>query len=237
MDDSFTIGLLITGASIEELRDVAPDGHAGMYHRWLGGRDLAFREWDVFDGAFPDAASDADAYIVTGSPAGVYEDWAWIPPLEDFVRAAAETRPVLGICFGHQLLAQAFGGTVVRAEQGWGLGLQRYAIHAPQNWLSETDELRLLAMHQDQVVVPPPGARVFAGNDFCAIAGYTIGERVIGIQGHPEFTPAFARGLYDMREHKLSGEAVIRAKASIDEGPEAHSMADDLTAWMRKGSR
>lgn len=233
MDDSFTVGLLITGASIEELRDVAPDGHAGMYHRWLGGRDLAFREWDVFDGAFPSAATDADAYIVTGSPAGVYEDWAWIPPLENFVRMAAETRPVLGVCFGHQLLAQAFGGRVAKSDRGWGLGLQRYAIDPPQDWLAPETELRLIAMHQDQVLAPPPGAQVFARNEFCPVAGFRLGARVLGLQGHPEFTPVFARRLYEERAHRLTPALLAQAHASLDHGPDAHALADDVIGWMR----
>lgn len=233
MAQSFTIGLLITGADVAELHDVAPDGHAGLYHRWLGQGELSFRAWDVFDGVLPQDAAAADAYIVTGSPAGVYENWGWIPRLETFVRAAAETRPVLGVCFGHQLLAQAFGGKVAKSDRGWGLGLQRYQIAPPQDWLSAEDELRLIAMHQDQVLAPPPGAQVFARNAFCPVAGFRLGARVMGLQGHPEFTPAFARRLYEERAHRLTPDGLAQAQASLQEEPGAHAIAADVVGWMR----
>jgi GMP synthase-like glutamine amidotransferase len=99
------------------------------------------------------------AILITGSPAGVYDKLDWIAPLEDFVRSAyASQIPMVGVCFGHQLMAQALGGIVQKSDKGWGIGRHVYDI-APGNGVIEGERIAIAASHQDQVIAPPPGAR------------------------------------------------------------------------------
>lgn len=224
------LGLLLAGETPEALAPAAPPGgHAGFYHRWLdGAADVTVVR--ALNGEVPDDPDAQDGWIVSGSVSAVYEDHAWIPPLQSFLRRAAETRPVLGICFGHQLLAQTFGGRVEKAAVGWGAGVHRYAATATPGWLGARPTLTMIAMHQDQVVAPPANAVVHAGSDFCPIASFSIGRRILGVQGHPEFDMAYLRALLDYRDDRLSRDAAASAQASLADRPDA--LRDDLTAWF-----
>jgi len=152
-----------------------------MFARLLAGRGWAFPAWSVHAMEFPAGVDAADAWLLTGSRFGAYEDHAFIPPLEDFIRAArAARRPMLGICFGHQIMAQATGGRVEKAAQGWGVGRHVYQLdgHGP---------LALTAWHQDQVVRAPEDAAVIARSEFCPVAGLRYGDWGLSLQAHPEF--------------------------------------------------
>lgn len=176
---------------------------------------MAFQTWRAVHGELPDSPREADLWLVTGSRHGVYDDLPWIAPLKAFLRAAyAAERPILGVCFGHQILAEALGGKVVKSERGWGIGAQDYALTRKPGWLEgAADHLRFNAVHQDQVVEKPAEAEVLAGSAFCpnAILAYGGAEapRAISIQAHPEFDDSFERALIDTREG-LS-EAQLRA--------------------------
>lgn len=180
----------------------------------------------VMDGVLPESADAHDAYIVTGSADSAYERTDWMRDLETFLRRAAKRKPVLGVCFGHQIVAQAFGGRVEKAEHGWRLGLQRYDIAGAPPWFPlAASSLDLLASHQDQVTVPPPGASVIGGNADCPIGMLTLGETVLTVQTHPEFTPELAGALYDSRVDRLPAARYNAAKASLDRTP------DNATFW------
>ncbi len=140
-----------------------------------------------------------DAYAITGSSAGAYDSLPWIAPLEAFLRAAKGRAKLVGICFGHQILAQALGGRVAKAPQGWGLGLHRYAIDGDAPWLDGPASVSGTASHQDQVIVPPPGSRTLAASSFTPHAMLTYGDDALSFQFHPEFAPAFSRALFTQR--------------------------------------
>jgi GMP synthase-like glutamine amidotransferase len=121
-----------------------------------------------------------EAVMITGSPAGVYDDEAWIGPLADFIRAgAAAGVPQVGICFGHQILAEALGGKVIKSDKGWGVGRHTYDVVACPGFVSETcpPTVSAAVSHQDQVVALPPGAEVIAASDFTPLPGSTIRTR------------------------------------------------------------
>jgi GMP synthase-like glutamine amidotransferase len=166
-----------------------------MFERMIREADAAasFATVRLADGeALPDPAG-LDAILITGSPAGVYDDLDWIAPLERFVRAAYEARvPTAGICFGHQLIAQALGGTVRKSEKGWGIGRHVYDV-VPGNGVIDADRIAIACSHQDQVIEPPAGARTILHSTFTPHAGllYANGA-VLSVQPHPEFTAAFA---------------------------------------------
>ncbi|MCC6007069.1 MAG: gamma-glutamyl-gamma-aminobutyrate hydrolase family protein [Rhodobacteraceae bacterium] len=112
------IGILQTGHAPEPVRAHAGD-YEDMFARLLAPEGLETRCWNVVDGVFPDSPCAADGWLITGSRHGVYEDHPWIPPLEDFLRAALDAgRPVVGICFGHQIMAQAVGGRTFKLKYG-----------------------------------------------------------------------------------------------------------------------
>lgn len=207
-----------------------------MFMALLGGIDpeLEFATYDVRFGEYPDAIGDCDAYLITGSRDSVYDDLPWIPPLLDFIRALDTARiKLVGICFGHQAVAQALGGRTEKAAAGWGVGLHRHRFVTRPAWLNahdyeEQDEVEgvpILVSHQDQVVVVAEGTRVLAGSDFCPNAVCQIGDHILTLQGHPEFLSGYSREIMDYRR-EIIGEVVYTAGiASLKEQPATARMA------------
>ncbi|MDG1520569.1 MAG: type 1 glutamine amidotransferase [Yoonia sp.] len=181
------IGILQTGHAPDEIQAKLGDFDA-MFGRLLADAGLKFQTFNVVDMDFPDNVNTCDGWLVTGSRHGAYEDHAFIPPLEDFIRNARTADvPMVGICFGHQIIAQALGGEVVKFDGGWAVGRQSY------KW-GDT-EIALNAWHQDQVVALPDGARAVACNDFCENAAVVYGNQAFTVQPHPEFGDEVIDGL------------------------------------------
>ncbi|MFU8814714.1 MAG: glutamine amidotransferase-related protein, partial [Pseudomonadales bacterium] len=174
----------------------------------------------------PDAC---DGYVITGSRHSVYDPLPWIPPLVDFVRGAlAHRRRVVGICFGHQLIAHFFGGETRAADVGWCVGVQEVEVTQAEPWMTPAaPQLALLSSHKDQVVRLPPGARLFARGERCPLAGFVLDD-VLTFQGHPEFTNAYAGDLLDMREALLGSDCYQRGKASLATSTDSRKVA----RWM-----
>ena len=171
---------------------------------------LAYQVIDAQASAYP-APNHCDCYVITGSRHSVYDDLPWIAGLAAFVQSALDAgRPVVGICFGHQLMAHFFGGRAAKAS-GWAVGVHASELLVNEPWLlPPVDEFGLLSSHQDQVTDLPPGARLIATNEFCPLAGFACGDQVLTFQGHPEFHKAYSRDLMNMRRD-LIGEDVWRA--------------------------
>lgn len=193
------LGILETGAPPDGVRQRFGD-YPSMFRKLLGEDAHDYATFDVAAGALPDATDACQAWLVTGSSAGVYEPLPWIDPLMDFLRAAKGEVPLVGVCFGHQLMAQAFGGKVIASPKGWGVGLHRYRVGEARAWMDAAEPIAVPASHQDQVVELPPGATVLAGNDFCPLGMLDYGAaRAISLQLHPEFEPAYAKALIENR--------------------------------------
>jgi GMP synthase-like glutamine amidotransferase len=172
----------------------------------------------AFGEAFPDPV-ECDAVLITGSPAGVYDPLPWISPLMDFIRGAAAARtPMIGVCFGHQAIAEALGGKVVKSHKGWGLGRHVYSVKVCPVWASGCGtELRAAVSHQDQVVQKPPGADVIASSDFTEFAVLHYPQvPALSFQCHPEFDDAFAGALYTSRGESLGPQHAADAVASLN---------------------
>ncbi len=203
------IGILQTGHVAEPIKDAVGD-YAAMFKRLLGPETFDYETWNVVDMVFPPDVNAADGWLITGSRHGAYEDHPFIQPLEEFIRAAyAADVPVVGICFGHQIVAQAMGGTVVKFPGGWSVGRRSY------DWGGET--LHLNAWHQDQVVDLPDGAEVLASNEFCANAALLYGNRIFTVQPHPEFGETAVEGLIEHRSDAVEPDRVAAAKDSLRE--------------------
>ena len=201
--------------------------YPAMFRRLLG-EEFQIDRFDVAAGELPADPSAYDAYLITGSPAGVYDDLPWIAPLEEFLRAAKERKQV-GVCFGHQVMAQAFGGRVEKSDKGWGIGLQRYAIDRAQPWMDGAATIAVPASHQDQVVEQPPNTEIVASSPFAPFAALAWTDRpAMSVQFHPEFEPAYAKALIAARRDKLPDpDAAI---ASLDQPNDNARVA----GWVRR---
>ena len=201
--------------------------YPAMMTRMLGG-EFEIDTFDVAAGEFPADPSDYEAYLVTGSPAGVYDPLPWIEPLKQFLRDAGD-RKLVGICFGHQLMAEAFGGHVEKSDKGWGIGLQHYEIDRVEPWMDEMASIDVPASHQDQVVAQPPHTEVIASSPFTPFAALAWTDRpAISVQVHPEFDPDYAKALIEARREKMPD--ADRAIASLDRPNDNARIAD----WIRR---
>ena len=184
-----------------------------MFKRLLTTADPAVRVsiFDAQHGELP-APDACDGFLITGSRDSVYDDLPWIPPLVALLGKLRERRVKLaGICFGHQLIAHFFGGRVGPADKGWAVGVHRVELVKDHDWLDgDVSGLSLLSSHKDQVLDLPPDAELYATNSFCPLAGFTVGDHTVTIQGHPEFRKEYARELMAFRRDLL-GEPVYQA--------------------------
>ena len=205
------IGILQTGHAPDALRPTHGD-YPDLFARLLAGRDLTFRTWAVVDGEFPAGPRDAEGWLITGSRHGAYEDHPWIPPLERLIREVVAARvPLVGICFGHQIVAQALGGRVRKHPGGWSVGRTEY------DWAGEA--VALNAWHQDQVVEVPKGAQVVATNAFCENAALLYGDTVFTVQAHPEFSSAWTADMIEGRGRGVVPDPLLDAALARGEAP------------------
>ena len=193
------IGILAAGDTPRSLAETY--GHyPEMFEGLFAGRGYGWQVFDVPNGDYPARPEDCDAYLVTGAAAGVYDPDPWIAELLQFLRAARGRSKLVGVCFGHQAMAQAFGGEVIKSPKGWRIGLHTYGVRAQRDWMNPPPAFSLSASHQDQVVVVPPDAVVLAGSDFCPNGMLAYGDDAISLQLHPEFAPDYSTALIEARQ-------------------------------------
>ena len=198
-----------------------------MFARMLG-PEFEIERFDGAAGLLPDDPEDHAAYLITGSPAGVYESLPWIAPLCDFIRAARHARMV-GICFGHQVMAESLGGHVEKSDKGWGAGLHLYSVVQREAWMDGSESIAVPASHHDQVVVQPPNTGIVAQSSFTPFAGLAWTDRPsISFQFHPEFSPGFAKALIQKRYDIVPDPE--EAIASLD----APNDNDRVAGWIRR---
>ena len=213
-----------------------------MFERMFDQTGMAF-SYEVVDVQMAQVLPDPgglEGIVITGSPAGVYEDHAWLPPLGDFIRAAYAARtPMVGICFGHQVMAHALGGDVRKSEKGWGLGRHQYNVRQRPAFMADApDTLTVACSHQDQVLVPPAEAEVILGSDFAPNAGllYRSG-RALSFQPHPEFEDDYARALVELRRGKADDAVVDAALASFAAPSDSGRLSDYIARFMTGATR
>lgn len=184
--------------------------------------NLEFVIYDAELGQLPTDIDQVDAYLISGSRHGVNDGFAWIDQLEEFVLGLYQAqKKVIGICFGHQIIAKALGGKVIKSPKGWGVGVSQNQIVAPKEWMHPSkDQLNILVSHQDQVVELPKEAEVLASSDFCPYYLLRIGHSFLSIQGHPEFTKPYAQDLMISREDAIGDlefEQAMKSMALTDD--------------------
>ena len=194
-----------------------------------GDEEVVVTDYDVVDGRLPGAADEQDGWLISGARSSALDDDPWIADLFDVVRDLDAARaPVIGVCFGHQAVAQALGGEV-RYTGGWNIGVRHAEVVAPSSVTTPVDGgFGITYCHQDQVVDLPAKARLTSSTAHCPVASFSIGDHIIGIQGHPEFDTDFARDLYTSRLLRIGEEVVADALSTLDDGTDRFAVAD----WM-----
>lgn len=192
--------------------------------------DLEFAVYDVERGQYPTEIDEVDAYLITGSKSSVYDNKPWIPPLLEFVRELNRRgKKIVGICFGHQLIAEALGGKTEKSHKGWGVGLHTHSFRTVPAWHDGDDpDFDILVSHQDQVVQNAEGAQVLAGSEFCENAVCQIGDNILTFQGHPEFVSDYSREVMQFRREQIGEQTYETGMASLAKVPEQ----DRIARWI-----
>ncbi|WP_417601117.1 type 1 glutamine amidotransferase [Pararhodobacter oceanensis] len=219
------IGILQTGYAPDILLETGD--YPQLFERLLAGQGFEFETFKVVDMEFPAAVTACDGWLITGSKHGVYEDHAFIPPLEDFIRDAFKAEvPVAGVCFGHQIMAQALGGQVEKFSEGWAIGATDYHFG--------DQTVRLNAWHQDQVIRPPEGAQTVGHSEFCRHAALSYGAKGYSVQPHPEFDADFISGLITHRGRGVvPDELLARASSRLDLPVDNAQIANQIAAFFK----
>ncbi|MDG1176779.1 MAG: gamma-glutamyl-gamma-aminobutyrate hydrolase family protein [SAR324 cluster bacterium] len=232
------IGILQCDATNENFRDEHGD-YPEMFISLFQSIDpeLQFAVFDVRLEQYPQTPQECDAYLITGSRFSVYDDEAWIRKLEKFVvELHSEKHPLLGICFGHQMIARALGGKTEKATQGWGVGVQSYRRTKIKSWLKpDLENFSLLAVHQDQVTQLPLGAELIAESEFCPNAAFRIDDHILTFQAHPEFEKAYSKVLLVLREQNLGPEIFAAGVKSLDQSIQPQVITNWMINFLRKG--
>lgn len=218
--DVMRLGILQTDAVRDDFQSEFGD-YPGMFHGILSQgaetEPLEFTNYDVRCEEYPERLADCDGYLITGSRDSVYDDAQWIRTLGEFVLELDTTRtPLIGICFGHQLIAHVLDGETAPADVGWTVGVHTSEVLAQQAWMTPCRaSFRLISSHKDQVVTLPSRAVLFAASEICPNGGYTIDGHILTFQGHPEFEPEYAARLMTSRRELLGEQRFAVGMASL----------------------
>ena len=216
--NNLTIGILLTDHVLDDLQPKHGD-QDDFYFKIFGEADvnIKLKIYDVTLNNYPSDMDECDGYLITGSKLSVYDDVKWIKDLEQYIRVLNEQKKfLLGVCFGHQLIAKALGGEVSKAKIGWVTGLQSYTFHHNFPWLSDLNQdVKLIHSHQDQITKLPDQATLVASSKNVPIAMYYIDDHIMSIQGHPEFTNEYAYDVVCKRRDIIGEELFRRTEESL----------------------
>ncbi|WP_426572617.1 type 1 glutamine amidotransferase [Aquihabitans sp. McL0605] len=233
------IGLLQCGHVHPEVAADLGD-YPELFAELLAPHGIELTTFDVDHDQFPTDLEAFDGWVISGSANSAYDDLPWIHRTEDLLRQMiTDEIPMVAVCFGHQLLAQAMGSTVAKAADGWGAGVHAYEfLGEPEPWMvpPPSAPVRVIASHQDQVTALPDGAVLLARTDHCPIAAFTLGPTAFAIQPHPEFTAAVSRGLVERRRDRIGAEASDAALASLDQPLDRDLVGGWMAAFLRQAA-
>lgn len=228
--------ILQTGEVPDELRSrFGP--YSSMFRRMFeeAGADFSYDVVPIGAGAVPPDLDRVEAILITGSSAGVYDDLPWLDPLRDFIRRAyARSTPMVGVCFGHQIMADALRGTVRKSEKGWGIGRHRYDVVAKPAFMGAAPaSFAISCSHQDQVITAPAEAQILLASPFTPNAGliYRNGA-ALSLQPHPEFTDDYALALAELRQGVAADNVVAAARASFTTPSDSRAVAGYLASFL-----
>lgn len=228
------IGLLLCDHLDEDVIAQVGD-YTELYPAVFDPEGVELTVYEVTRGQFPERLDAHDGWIVSGSRRSTYEDEPWIHELEDLVRRiVAQRRRLVGICFGHQMTAQALGGLVEPAEVGWGVGVKAFDVVAAPAWMEPVEDFTILMSHRDQVTRLPEGAELIASADYCPVGAYRIDDHVFCVQGHPEFVPELSRILLAKRREVIGPEVADAAVDTLDDPIDSARIVGWMAEFFRR---
>jgi GMP synthase-like glutamine amidotransferase len=225
------IGLLMVGHVDPKSVHIAGD-YPELFGAILNPLGIELARYDLDLGQFPLSANECDGWICSPSRMSTYDPVDWLTDAEELLRQIVTTEvPYVGICFGHQLLAQALGGLVEKSPYGWGVGVKDYEVVKTRPWMTPTTaNVALIGSHQDQVVRLPDTAELLFRADYCPFGGFAVGERAWTIQVHPEFVPDLADHLLAGRIELIGAERVQTARETLTRPLDRHLVA----GWIQR---
>jgi len=219
----------------------APSGYRRMFADLLAPHvpDLQFTYFDVCHGELPDTSDACDAYLASGSRFSTYDELGWIATFADFLQELhRRERPFVGVCFGQQMLAQAFGGEVALAAQGWGAGVYETTVRRRESWMRPpAAECNLQYVHRDQVTRLPRDGVLLADSEHCENAIFRLGDSMLGIAGHPEFTVPYGEALIRARADSIGPERAQAGLASLARPTDGEVVGRWIAAFLKYGYR
>ena len=236
---SLRIGLLQCDHVADDLVESHGD-YEDMFSELLHAQDenIEVNIYDLTTDQFPVDLTACDGYIITGSQFSVYDDIAWIHKAKKLVVDLHEAKiPTIGICFGHQLIAESIGGKVGKAEdKGWGVGVHHWEVTSQEKWMGDTppETFAMRVSHQDQVIKAPKGSKIIASSDFCPIAGFQTGEHFLALQGHPEFSKDYNKALINKRVERIGKDVSDSALESLSQEVDDNKVGAWMVEFIRK---
>ncbi len=229
------IGLLLCDHVADKFENIFGD-YPEMFSNWINRCDpeieLVF--YDAVNGRFPNSPDDCAGFMTTGSRYSVYDDKPWIHQLKSFIISLREaSKPYAGICFGHQMLAEALGGKTLKSDYGWGISVRNLEIIEQEPWMIPPKlKLNLQYMHQDQVVKLPEESVVLGRSRHCPVAAFRVGQTMLGIQAHPEFTADYSEALMRDRINRIGQEIVLEGLEHVHDKTDEDFVAKWIIGFL-----
>jgi GMP synthase-like glutamine amidotransferase len=181
---------------------------------------ITLEAYFIIDNEFPEVEK-YDVFISTGSRYSVYDNIPWIEQLKEMIKEIYDLgKKFIGICFGHQLIAESLGGKVEKHASGYLIGVHKFTVTKNLSWMRpQADGYKILMLCQDQITKLPEKSLVLSGSAECAIGMYTVGSTFLGIQGHPEFSKEYNRAIFESRADRIDADKIEKASISLEDEP------------------
>lgn len=238
---SLRIGLLQCDHVADNLQGIHGN-YPEMFEDMLLGEDpnIEMAVYDLTSDQFPVDLTACDGYLITGSQFSAYDNIPWINKAKLLIKDLYQAKvPTVGICFGHQLIAESLGGKVSKAiDKGWGVGVHSWNIKDEEIWMSENtpSSFSLRVSHQDQVTTLPPNTKIIASSDFCPIASAQTSEHFLSFQGHPEFSKDYTKALISKRVERIGKEVSDQAVKSLKEEVDSATVGAWIVRFIKKNT-
>jgi GMP synthase-like glutamine amidotransferase len=194
-------------------------------------------EWEteafwVCRGEFPETLEGFDGVLIGGSPASVTEAAPWMLRLEALIREILGDMPIFGACFGHQIIATALGGRIIRNPQGWGHGLLHLRRARQMPWSVSSEGVKLYGSHIEQVAEPPEGTQVVFEGEGLPVGGFAMGDHLFTVQHHPEMSHQFIEDLVHEYAGVTGPEVTAQALDSLDQPADSALIAEEIARFF-----